>query len=923
MKCIGCSEEFDETMFPYCPFCLSEVIATDTDLKVTNEIGTIKSEVDLEKTEKDIENDIITLVKEVAKFEDSIGENDVDIDNIPMLSMRSTNVLRRNGIFKLSELQSFLLTHKLSDLKNIGRECESEIITAIIFMKNQSDLEGFIKENSSKSLCNHNEPTSQDMFSESNNSFQNKKCKDDLSKVIFSNINRELYELPIQIFTAFGISARTVNLIITNGIMCLGELRSLSRDRLVKVIGTRNIESFEILNETLSLSLRELFGIVLTRLDNTEEYDIFLKRSSGLTLQEIADQKGVTRERIRQVAKKLNQKICPFVSAIVKELLQQKGYITVSELLDMYNNDDYNKIIIYSCKQDEELEYLDFADIFVSQRKDGKTTEQEILGVAIEFINEGIDLYENLEELETVMQENGFSYIECGEFINLIQKYGYKLYRDYAIKGTQSYGFLCEKIIAKEFPNGIKIHEGNDLDKLCELAKKQYGDIGVPESNRALSARLSDYLVLSGRGAVTAKENIYIELSVLEEIKEYIDQSDIANIYYTELFARFEGLLNMTSNVDNYNFLHGVLMLYYPDEYVYSRDFLTKCDKVSTLIELNERIKIFIIDKGIPVHKNQLRMEFSGVSDAMLFRAITEDQELFQWENNYYTTSRLMRINEDSKVAIHDIIINIMNENYGYCSDALLYDMVKFKENDFLVQNKIESSCNLFYTCQYMYESEFDFRRPHIGKKGLLSEVSTKNVALLMLENGDEISYKRYIEIAEHFKWSAVTAGAVFCEIEKDYIRVSSDSYVKKEKCIVLEAELNKIENVISCCINQGLISIMNFDLWHELPDIGYEWNPFLLHKLLDNFSERYKIIETRMVDRRYERGIVIDATLDLKDYSDVVGHFLKKNNIYEISENGLLSLLVINGLAYKVIPKEIYNSEAIRYENETFILQM
>lgn len=976
MKCYSCGEEYDETMFPYCPFCLAEINVDDTEVEEVKEVETIKQEAVLDGAKEGADTDNNTLIKEVAEDEKSIRENDIDIENIPMLSMRSMNVLRRNGIFKLSELQNFLLTHKLSELRNLGRESESEIITAVIFMKNQTDLDGFIKENSGKTLGNNsdsNDRTIQDVFSEnlfgifvrycrncgmeyisdlndfdfyelnnvegigkrklesiikryneiSNISFQNKVSKNDTVKVFFSNINGELDDVSIKAFTAMGINSRTVNLLTTSGITRIGELRRLSHNGLVKIIGKRNIESFEMLNETLSLSLKEVFDVVLARLDDTDEYDIFLKRASGLTLQEIADQKGVTRERIRQVANKFYQKISALIGAIEKVFLQQKGYITVSELLDIFDNDDYNKIVIYSCKQDEELEYLDFADVFVPKRKDGTTSEQVLIEIATEFVNEGINLYENLEELETVMYENGFSYIECGEFINLIQKYGYKLYGDYATKGNKSYGFLCEKIIVKEFPNGIKLHEGKDLDKLRELAMKQYGDIGIPDSNRALSARLADYLVLSGRGAVIAKENIHVELSVLEEIKEYIDQSDIANIYYTELFARFEGLLKMTSNVDNYNFLHGVLMLYYPDEYEYSRDCLTKHDRASITVALNERIKIFIMKKGNPVHKNELRIKFSGVSDAMLFRAITEDNELFQWENNYYTTSRLMGLDENSKSTIRDIIINIMNENYGYCSDALLYDMVKYKANDFLLQNRIESSCNLFYTCQCMYENEFEFRRPHIGKKGLFFEVSTKNVALLMLENDNEISYKQYNVIAEHFKWPVATASAVFCEIEKDYIRVSADCYVKKEKCKVLEADLEQIENVINRSMNEGLVSIMNFDSWQDLPDIGYEWNPFLLHKVLDNFSDRYKIIETRMADRRYERGIVIDASLELKEYADVVGYFLKKKNIYEITENGLLSLLVVNGLAYKVIPKEIYNSEAIRYENETFTVKV
>lgn len=78
---------------------------------------------------------------------------------------------------------------------------------------------------------------------------------------------------------------------------------------------------------------------------------------------------------------------------------------------------------------------------------------------------------------------------------------------------------MCARLISKEFLQGIKLYDSEDLDRLREMVISQYGDIGLPDSNRELSTRLARYLVLCGRGAVTAEENIYIELSVIDQIK--------------------------------------------------------------------------------------------------------------------------------------------------------------------------------------------------------------------------------------------------------------------------------------------------------------------------------------------------------------------------------------------------------------------
>lgn len=40
-----------------------------------------------------------------------------------------------------------------------------------------------------------------------------------------------------------------------------------------------------------------------------------------------------------------------------------------------------------------------------------------------------------------------------------------------------------------------------------------------------------------------------------------------------------------------------------------------------------------------------------------------------------------------------------------------------------------------------------------------------------------------------------------------------------------------------------------------------------------------------------------------------------------EVSENNMLTLLVMNNLTYKMIPKELYVSDKLKYINEKFLL--
>ncbi|MBQ6319260.1 MAG: hypothetical protein IJI23_05705 [Lachnospiraceae bacterium] len=47
----------------------------------------------------------------------------------------------------------------------------------------------------------------------------------------------------------------------------------------------------------------------------------------------------------------------------------------------------------------------------------------------------------------------------------------------------------------------------------------------------------------------------------------------------------------------------------------------------------------------------------------------------------------------------------------------------------------------------------------------------------------------------------------------------------------------------------------------------------------------------------------------------------MRKKGYSEISENDMLTILVMNNLTYKMIPKEIYTSEIIEYKDELFTI--
>ena len=977
MKCRNCGEEYNEELFPVCPFCLTQnerYGGEEMDQPAVTIQRVISNETD--KIEENDNNELNTeVVDEYCQTDDNIAnvsctedsENNISIDDVDFFSKRMKNLLHRNGIFTIGEFRKRVEEGNLNQINGLGKQGENELFEAYqdllkespkkwddpgllriesVFNENKynlfvkycfdhgieymADLDGFVFEDLS-SVRGIGKGKIEEIIKlyekydsgEFENDSQGNENNPFVIERLFLYINDQLSNLTISLLTSMGLSSRTVTSLIQRGYNKIGDLQTISRRNLEDIVGKRNIYRFETIEEDLKCGLFDLFGKVLTGYSVEEDFQLDIKKANGYTLQQLGDESHITRERVRQKIVKFNQRIAPFMEAIVDSLIYPKNYITVQELLDIYDNDDFDKVVLYWCMNADTLEFLDFADVFVFKRLDNSSTESNIYALAEDFIGEGIDLYENLEDLELLMESNGYPYVDGSVFINLVRKHGYKVYGDYVVKGKKSYGYLCAKLVATCFPNGIKLYDSTDLNKLRELVRKQYGEIGVSDDDRAFSTRLSEFLVLSGRGMATAESNIHVEMTVLDEIKDYIDTAPEGEFYYSELFSRFEGMLRMMSNVDNYNFLHGVLKLYYSDEYDFSnRDYLKKKGVGYKSGRLSDRIKEFIRSKGVPVSRHEIKNHVLGLTDIVLSSALIYDSSLFQWDYNFYFTLDLLNIGPDDIEYLQNTIEGIMQKTNGYCSDNLLYDMVSEERGFLLERNKITNSNNLYYVCQKIFSANYDFRRPHIGRKGMFDEISVKNVALYLMGYPHTISFKSYQKIADDLKWPAATVGIVFSEIEKDYIRISDDSYVQTEDFIIDDQTICEIEEKLRNCMTEGFLSLINFDEWDSLPELKYEWNVFLLRSIVGRFLESFKVIETRAKDRRYERGILVDRISSINDYPDLIALFLKNRGISEISENTLLTLLIVNNLTYKLIPKELYSSDRITFEDEKFKIQ-
>lgn len=834
----------------------------------------------------------------------SCGADEIFLSEIEQLRNRSKNVLEKNALYTMKDLIEYMQENDIGDLRNAGKatvENIREVVFAYLQERGEEIELFFSKE-----------------IEESQKS----------SEAIFQNLHFSNEKLSIRILINFKISQSLLNGMEERRIFLIKDLVPYSKLELKEWFGRQHIHKFEEAAEILRNKTEDVLAEIFLRSAEDKERGVFLRRAKGETLQEIAENPNIgevetlTRERIRQIEKKYHRRIADFVSEICTQRMKEKNYLPLQEILEIYDDDDSDALFLHSIRMSDQFEYLDFAEVFVPKGEESQ--EARLLDLSSEFIGEGIDLYEKLEDLEELLFSNGFEYIGIGEFLNLLRKYKYHVYGDFVVKEKQSYGFLCANIIKKYFPNGIKLNQNDnekepDLMKLRELVQQEYGDLTLPESDRALSARIADYTVLCDRGKVISIDNVQIDEMLLAEIKDYIDKSESDKIFYVELFAIFEKILREKSNIDNYNFLHGVLMLYYPQEYSYTRDALIRKQGVghTEVVTVAQQIREFIKNLGRPVHKNELKKRFIGFSDIMLLNPIAKDRSLISWEYNHYFSMDLIDCNRRDQEELWKILLDLLEKNDGYSSSLMYYLSVRENYGSFLEKNKIDSDFSLFYIASSLFEEKCDFRRPHIALKGRFMSFQAKDLFLDLMNRPEKLSYSEYQEFTERMKWSPVTAGGVFYDIEKDYCRISQDEYLLKKNLHIDMQVLEKITSVLEREFVYGVLPLDGFRAFEDLPLLDFLWNEFLLGSLIEHLcSEKYLIVTPNTKDRRFQKGIVTRREEGLISYDRVVAHLMRAFDTNGVSEGKFLSFLISQKLTRKNIPKELTESPYL-YKSE------
>ena len=718
----------------------------------------------------------------------------------------------------------------------------------------------------------------------------------------------------IGLVSNFAGARKIHDLLAEAGIKTLGDINGYTRIALARKLQYEKLNSFMSALEHFKKPYSEVLEERIEQIADDRSFDVFARRAAGKTLQAVGEEFDLTRERVRQICSKKQRLIMPIIHPMIETLMQQNGarYFREEQIREFIDNEVYANAVMYTLRETESFKFFSSPLIFfeTSSYPDVDRTLKEL---AFDIVGDGINIFESAEEIEKALDAAGFGFLNADDFLGLLIDLDFTFYGDYVLQDRKSYGRLCARIVEESFPDGIS-NTKEDMDRLRDLTKQQYGDLDLPDSDRSVYARICDYLILRGRSKYIAPGKVFVDEDILAQIKDYIDNSKQKDIFYSELYAEFEGLLTMLTNIDNHQFLHGVLRYYYPADYSYSRDFLSK-ETGEAGQSLADRITAYVTSVGAAMHKKDILRHFPGITEVVLFNTAYNFKGLLQWEFNYYNSLSNLHLTNEDVQAIDCVLSALIDANDGYCSEGMLLEKAQAELGSIVEKGAIRNSMNMFYTAQELLADKYVFRNPHIARIGRFQSMIGTDIAADLLGDKEVLSMKAFYKMTDRLKWSPVSAGVIFTEIEQRYIRTASDTYIRKDKFAVGDEDAEYLKRLFE---NQAegnwYLPLQLFsDSEEELP-CGLQVNEFLIGSASAVCDLGWHIVAPQIKDRRYQRGILVRNSEQVFTYDKLVSAVLKENGVAEISENDLLSFLMIRSLALRYIPKDLQTSALFRF---------
>ncbi len=458
------------------------------------------------------------------------------------------------------------------------------------------------------------------------------------------------------------------------------------------------------------------------------------------------------------------------------------------------------------------------------------------------------------------------------------------------------------EVLMSRYRNGITF-DSIDFDNFREIYQ-DFNDCGIDVDDATLEKQLRLCGVFYNDRLFPA-EGI-MDDTVKAKLFGYIENSFASGkkvLYYKAIFEDLADDFASCYTLADENMLRAFIEFTAEDgKYYFFKDYMSI--EAGVKIDNTAEVEEFLLSAGKPMKVEDVCTALTHIPEDKVDSIIKFDSRFRRNAKGEYFHIDIFEISEQELEKIAAIIDGFITENdYAIWTDV--WNKIQETMTVFLENNLYLSGLGVRNAISSHYLGRFNFDGAVISRPN--DCYGMRDVYQLYAKHHPTFTADDIYILSKE-----LDTGIYFDALSEVSVRVSHDLFITKDQ---ISFDADAVDRAIGSFLSKDYIRIREIDSYLVFPNVGYEWNEYLLESFLLSYSKKFELLNNGL-SLNNVAGFVVNKNGQIKEFVDACAYFLADGRI-ELKKadalNYLASTNVISRRSYKDIDLALRRATQIR----------
>ena len=456
--------------------------------------------------------------------------------------------------------------------------------------------------------------------------------------------------------------------------------------------------------------------------------------------------------------------------------------------------------------------------------------------------------------------------------------------------------------LMNRYRNGMQF-DSIDFDNFREMYETLF-DESLSFTDQELEERLR-FCGVFYKDRLFPAEGI-IDSTTREKLFEYIDGSFSSGkkvLYYKAIFEDLASDFASCYTLSDENMLRAYIEFESEkDKYYFFSNYMSREKNVS--IDHSAEVEEYFLGAGKPMATEDVCAALSHIPREQVIRIITTDSRFLRNAKGEYFHADIFEVSEIELERIDEIIENYINQNeYAIWTD--IWNEIQEKMPVFLENNLYLSGLGIRNALARQFVGKFNFESAVISNPE--DRYSMSDIYQLYAKHHSEFTADDIYYLSKE-----LDTVIYFDALAEVSARMSHDLFISKD---MIHFDVETVDKAIESFMSKDYIRIREIDSFLTFPNVGYEWNEYLLESFVYSYSNKFSLLNNGF-SLNNVAGAIVKKKGSVQEFVDACAAILAEAPISLNKKDALNYLAEVNMItrrSYRDLDAAIEKANQIR----------